>query len=557
MKNRSFNPFILYKVLPGVKIRAVVRCPLLTAMLCLLFFSAASAQDLFFSADWTYTENQTGITLTDYRGNDAELWIPQTVDGKTVTQLGNNLFAGQLWLRFVSIPGTVTTIGSNIFSNCTGLERVELSFSQKTISADMFRNCVSLEQIVLPKTVTSIGNNAFQNCTKLTEIYLTSVTSIGESAFEGCTALNKVFVNTRLTNVGPFAFRHTLWLDKQTEEEFIFIGKGILLKWNGKGSSVTVPWGTVTLSATFAGNTRIESVTLPETLRTIGPYAFQGAVNLSSINIPPWLTSIGNYAFDGCKSMTLPELPVTLTSIGASAFRGCEKLLEISLPMKVKSIGALAFADCPRLGTVTLPDSITSINKTAFQNSPYVSVRLKYDSTARQAADTAGIPYLADLRTAGGLVTSRTENGIRVERYTGKAETVFIPESVGGVAVTEIGTAAFQNNCHVREVVLPVSVKTVGDWAFSYMEKLEHIELPAAMRSLGANAFTGSGMLRQIRLPRRISEIGDTPFDTEKQPRICLREDAYARPILEEMGYILAGPDQCDEQLSPGEHRSL
>ena len=520
--------------------------PLLYIFVYLLLSSHAIAADtdIYVSGEWNYKENTTGITLTDYRGDATDLLIPSELDGKTVTQLGNDLFYGNMNLSSVIIPGTVTAIGSNAFNSCTALEEVQLSLSINSIAVGTFRNCIRLKEVLLPKGVKSIGNFAFADCRTLTEIYLPSISSIGESAFENCEQLSKVYYSEKLTNVDAFAFRNTAWMNNKSDE-FVLIGKGILLRWNGSGSEVTVPWGVARISGAFAENEDLETVVLPETVQVIGKNSFRNAVNLKNINIPQYVTTIGVSAFEGCTSLRSIDFANNTATISASAFRRCRNLTEISLPKKVNSIPAQTFADCPSLQNVIIPETVTKIDKTAFSGSGNVVLSVTKGSEADKFAEANGISVRYPLLESNGVLYYDGKDGIHIKEYCGVQVIVEIPAKLGGIPVTVIDEGAFQNKNCVRAVLLPASLKKIENWAFSYMEDLEYVLIPAGLQSLGANAFTGSEKLHQVRLPRRLHEIGDHPFGQSSDTGLCAFLDSVPANLLLDMGYTVLSPEMC------------
>ena len=91
---------------------------------------------------------------------------------------------------------------------------------------------------------------------------------------------------------------------------------------------------------------------IPNSVTSIGNYAFEYCSSLTSINIPEGITSIGDSAFRGCSSLTNIEIPSSVTSIGDSVFRECSSLTSIEIPSSVTSIGSGAFYDCSNLTTI-------------------------------------------------------------------------------------------------------------------------------------------------------------------------------------------------------------
>ena len=366
----------------------------LTLIICL--FGTVTAQDAqpetFTSGDWDYVANNNGVTLTHYHGHEGEIAIPEILDGNTVTALEKELFKDNDQIRSIYIPNSVEKIGANAFNGCVSLKDVRLSQNLKSIESGLFRYCIQLEQIVIPFKVTSIGSNAFADCVHLKEIILIEVTTIGESAFNNCQSLETVFVSRKLSNVDADAFLDTPWLDNQ-KDEFVFIGQGILLKYNGSSSDVVVPEGTTAISNAFDGNKIIKSVVLPEGLLRFSQYAFRGAENLSRINIPQSVTTIGYGTFRSCRSLTTIDLPENISSIGIIAFRGCEKLTSLTFPSKVTNIENSVCRDCPSLVDVTIPEGVTKFHKDAFLDSPNVNIMIAKDSPVEELLKENGIAY--------------------------------------------------------------------------------------------------------------------------------------------------------------------
>ena len=111
---------------------------------------------------------------------------------------------------------------------------------------------------------------------------------------------------------------------------------------------------------------RLPSVTIPNSVTTIGTKAFSGCSHLTSVTIGNSVTSIGNSAFSDCSGLTSVTIPNSVTSIGDLAFSGCSGLTSVTIPNSVTSIGMWAFQECNGLTSVTIPSSVTSIGDYAF-----------------------------------------------------------------------------------------------------------------------------------------------------------------------------------------------
>ena len=112
----------------------------------------------------------------------------------------------------------------------------------------------------------------------------------------------------------------------------------------------------------------LSSVTIPNSVTSIGDFVFYGCTGLTSITIPNSVTSIDDAVFSGCSGLTSVTIPNSVTSIGGSAFSGCSGLTSVTIPSSVTSIGPWAFSACSGLTSVTIPNSVTSINAFAFSN---------------------------------------------------------------------------------------------------------------------------------------------------------------------------------------------
>ena len=125
---------------------------------------------------------------------------------------------------------------------------------------------------------------------------------------------------------------------------------------------------TIIDSSAFAGCNSLTSVTIPDSVTSIGNFAFERCSSLTSITIPDSVTSIGKFAFYGCSSLTSVTIPDSVTSIGLQAFYCCTSLTSITIPDSVTSIGGNAFNGCTSLTSITIPDSVTSIGEGAFSD---------------------------------------------------------------------------------------------------------------------------------------------------------------------------------------------
>jgi predicted small secreted protein len=132
-------------------------------------------------------------------------------------------------------------------------------------------------------------------------------------------------------------------------------------------TSVTIPNSVTSIGGyAFSYCTSLASVIIGNGVSSIGWYAFAGCTNLASVTIPNSVISIGDYAFAECSGLASVTIPNSVISIGDYAFYSCTSLTGVTIPNSVTSIGGYAFAECSSLASVTIPNSVTSIGDYAF-----------------------------------------------------------------------------------------------------------------------------------------------------------------------------------------------
>lgn len=142
------------------------------------------------SSSFEYSERDDGLTISKFIGDETEVNIPSSINGKSVTKIGESAFENCTGLINVIIPDSVVYIGLDAFSGCSSLTSVTISVNMEVIGEGAFKACDNLPNITIPDSVTTINNYAFYNCPNLTSITIPdSVTSIGTRVFTGCNQL--------------------------------------------------------------------------------------------------------------------------------------------------------------------------------------------------------------------------------------------------------------------------------------------------------------------------------------------------------------------------------
>ncbi len=258
--------------------------------------------------------------------------VEVTYSGNSYNEVSNEYTGVVTIPSSVSYFGTtysVTSIGHYAFYDCTGLTSVTIPNSVTSIGDHAFRNCSGLTSVTIPNSVTSIGDYAFPNCTGLTEVTIpNSVTSIGMSAFENCSGLTSVTITNSVTSIGTCAFYNCVRL-----------------------TSVTIPNSVTTIgSSAFSYCDGLTEVNYnAENCTTMGSSSypvFRGCKSLKTINIGNSVKTIPSYAFSGCDGLTSVTIPNSVTSIGAGAFRGSGLRLIFSYCMTPPACEDGAFYGC-------------------------------------------------------------------------------------------------------------------------------------------------------------------------------------------------------------------
>ncbi|MBQ9081879.1 MAG: leucine-rich repeat domain-containing protein [Clostridia bacterium] len=273
--------------------------------------------------EWSYAELPDGtLMLTSYKGNAQEVIVPPRIGKKAVTALGDGVFAPYTCLpkaaddsgerrriekpaqrqralqniRAITLPDSLTSIGDAAFMNCTGLESITIPSGVTRIGDETFRDCEWLNGVHLPGSVRSIGKAAFRNCARLKHITIPdNVTDIGAEAFLRCAGL--------------------------ADAQGLVIVRNVLHDCRRAGGTVTIPDG----------------------VTRIGPWASYLNPQLTEVIIPVGVTHIDEWAFRECNQLRRVVIPEGVTHIGEFAFWACGQLRRVTLPASLMYVGKYAF----------------------------------------------------------------------------------------------------------------------------------------------------------------------------------------------------------------------
>lgn len=333
----------------------------------------------------------------------------------------------------------------------TGLNRESTEFSPNLVIPASIQGCpvtniwdyafadAEIESIVLPDTVTSIWEGAFYHCPNLREITIpASVTHIDAWAFGNCASLAKFSVAS-----GSDAF--------QVKDGVLYSADGTTL--------VAYPAGKA--ETTFA---------IPNTVKIIGPGAFDTCEKLTAITIPTSVTEIGYYAFYYCTGLKSLIFPDGLEYLPNGVCAGCASLTSVTIPDSVIEICDSAFSDCTSLTSVTIPDSVIEIGDAFADCTALTSVTIPVSVIEISGYAFDGCTALAKFQVAEGNTHFKVVDGV-LYSADGTVLVSYPPAKAGKSfsvpsTVTEIAKHAFCSAANLTSVTIPDSVQTIGPEAF-------------------------------------------------------------------------------------------
>lgn len=361
---------------------------------------------------FTYTVTDNKITITGLVQNKepTSLTIPAQIEGLYVTTIAPNALKDKNKIKEAVIPNSVARIGEGAFSGCSSLESITIPFvgaKSGVTSSDTYQAPFGY----------IFGTSSYTGGTATTQRYYGSSTS-------------------------------------STTSTTFYIPSSL--------KSVTVTGGNILYGA-FSGCAGLTSITIPDSVTSIGAYAFDACEGLTNITIPDRVTSIGNGAFRDCTGLTSVTIPNSVTNIGFSAFWNCKGLTSVTIGNGVTSIGYDAFYSCEGLTSITIPDSVTSIGQGAFWYCTGLTTVNWNATECTSAGESTSYPIF---RSCFNLATVNIGDNVKIiPRYAfkdcSKLTSITIPNSV-----TSIGNYAFENCTGLTSVTIGNGVTIIDSYAF-------------------------------------------------------------------------------------------
>ena len=434
-------------------------------------------------------------------------------------------------LKHVKLPDSLTYLGRGAFENNHSLTEVIFSKKLRNISENAFAN-TGLIKLEVPSNIEEIHSGAFYN-TKLSDLILSEgIQRIASSAFVG-NQLKVIELPASLQYLGSSAFGNSSKLrvvkiksnvefdkyyDVDTNSPFSYqdyysdeISKqrpeSIFVNFEGGVSKVS--------DYLFNGVTPVKSVTFKDNinLTEIGAHAFEGT-SLTFLTLPDTVETLGEFAFGNINTLNSVNIPEKLTTADR-AFAGSKKLNELRNKIEGIRIPDGMFENTG-LTTFIVPSGIKEIGKYAFRNNKSTAISFEDHQEG-----------FKDVILPVGLtkIDSRAFESTEIGYYD-------IPDTV-----SEIGDGAFRFNPNLKSIKLPSELKALKGYLFEGNKGMKQLVIPDKVESIDTNAFVNMEGLENVYIPASVTKIGEKLIANKDKVTFHVVSGSYAETYLKANGF--------------------
>ena len=434
----------------------------------------------------------------------------------SLTYLGRGAFENNHSLKEVIFPKQLRAISENAFAN-TGLTKLEVPSNIEEINSGAFYN-TKLSDLILSEGIQRIASSAFVgNQLKVIELPA-SLQYLGRSAFGNSSKLRVVKIKSNIeldryydvNTISPFTYQNYYGdeISKQRPES-------IFVNFEGGVSKVS--------DYLFKGVTPIKSVTFKDNinLTEIGSHAFDGT-SLTFLTLPDTVETLGEYAFGNINTLNSVNIPEKLTTADR-AFAGSKKLNELRNKIEGIRIPDGMFENTG-LTTFIVPSGIKEIGKYAFRNNK--SIAISFDGPQEGFKDVI-------LPVGLTKIDSRAFESTDIGYYD-------IPDTV-----SEIGDGAFRFNPNLKSIKLPSELKALKGYLFEGNKGMKQLVIPDKVESIDTNAFVNMEGLENVYIPASVTNIGDNLIANKDKVTFHVVVGSYADTYLKANGFktVAVGDD--------------
>ena len=426
----------------------------------------------------------------------------------SLTYLGRRAFENNHSLTEVIFPKQLRAISENAFAN-TGLTKLEIPSNIEEIHSGAFYN-TKLSDLILSEGIKRIASSAFVgNQLKVIELPA-SLQYLGSSAFGNSSKLRVVKIKSNIdldryydvNTISPFTYQNYYGdeISKQRPES-------IFVNFEGGVSKVS--------DYLFKGVTPIKSVTFKDNinLTEIGSHAFEGT-SLTFLTLPDTVETLGEYAFGNINTLNSVNIPEKLTTADR-AFAGSKKLNELRNKIEGIRIPDGMFENTG-LTTFIVPSGIKEIGKYAFRNNK--SIAISFDGPQEGFKDVI-------LPVGLTKIDSRAFESTDIGYYD-------IPDTV-----SEIGDGAFRFNPNLKSIKLPSELKALKGYLFEGNKGMKLLVIPNKVESIDTNAFVNMEGLENVYIPASVTNIGENLIANKDKVTFHVVGGSYAETYLKANGF--------------------